>query len=207
MAPGDPDNPPSGRPAEPRGTTDGDVAPGSRDGSPAAPPGERGAGPASPDAETDPLPGLGACLAEELRAGDDVVLWRDAARRLAAECEALDTRPEAPPRHVVLVIAKTRKHRAGVHPDASAIFTHAWERDRGGPWTDAGARARVRSRRGHFSATLCLPQGTAQLAWIDAVVLWRPGLPWAPPGDTETGRLVLSWRRDATGAWVRGGTR
>jgi hypothetical protein len=165
------------------------------------------------------LPELEERLVPELRGGDDRDLWTDAATRLAEEIAAFDTTLASPPRHVVLTLAKTRKHRPGIHPDQHAAFTLAWERDRGdAEWRFAGERAHVKRRRGVFDATLCLPAGTAQLAWHDALVLWRPTLPWAPQHDEgrdehapavhhETGREYLRYRRDAQARWVFLGTR
>jgi len=162
------------------------------------------------------LPELEERLVPELRGGDDRELWLDAATRLADQIAAFDGTLPSPPRHVVLNLAKTRKHRPGIHPDQHAAFTLAWERDRGDPsWRFAGETARIQRRRGVYSATLCLPAGTAQLAWHDVLVLWRPTLPVAPQRDDddgpavlhETGREFLRYRRDAQSRWVFLGTR
>jgi len=142
-------------------------------------------------------------LDPELRAGDDRDLWADAVLRVAADVEALDRRIETPPRHVVLTVARVRRHRPGTHPDDHATMHLAWERDRGeSGWRFAGESVRVRRRRGSFTATLCLPAGTVSLAYVEALVLWRPHLPWALPSEHETGREVYRYRRDSEGRWA-----
>lgn len=126
----------------------------------------------------------------------------------------LDAIP-GPPRHVTLSLARVPRRGAGVHPDESATLRLSWERARGDDaWRFAGTRPRVRSRRGSFTATVCLPAGTNGLAWVDALVLWRPHLPWADeasdapsrparggPGDHETGRQTYRYRREPDGSW------
>jgi len=148
------------------------------------------------------LPDLAERLDPELRGGDDRDLWFDVAARVAADVVALDAGPATPPRHVLLALARVPRHRAGVHPDERATLHLAWERSRGdAAWTFAGARPRVRSRHGSYTATVCIPAGTAGLAWVDAVVLWRPRLPWAPPEDHETGRETYRYLRGPDGSW------
>jgi hypothetical protein len=84
----------------------------------------------------------------------------------------------------------------------------AWERDHGEPeWRFAGAHPRVRRRRGAYTATVCVPQGTTRLAYADVVVLWRPHLPWAPFEDTEMGRQTYRFTRDPKSKWWFGGVR
>lgn len=146
-------------------------------------------------------------LAPELRAGDDRDLWTDAVLRVVSDVEALDARTETPPRHVVLTVARVRRHRPGTHPDDHATMQLAWERDRGdAEWRFAGEHARIRRRRGSFTAALCLPAGTVSLAYVEALVLWRPHLPGAPPSEHETGREVYRYRRTSEGRWAFLGT-
>lgn len=145
-------------------------------------------------------------LAPELRGGDDPGLWLDAARRAAADVAGLDARLESPPRHVVLTLTRVRRVNRGVHPDATATLSLSWERERGGAWEFAGPTPRIRSGRGRFHATVCLPVGTNGLAWADVLVIWRPGAPWARerdggPRDHETGRQTYRYRRESDGAW------
>lgn len=148
------------------------------------------------------LDGIEEQFDRELRGGDDRTLWEDLAPRVASDVAALDRRLESPPRHVTLSLARVPRHRGGVHPDEQATLHLAWERDRDGDrWRFAGAHPRVRSRHGWYTATVCLPAGTAGLAWVEALVLWRPRLPWAPPEDHETGRQTYRYRRDADGSW------
>jgi hypothetical protein len=104
--------------------------------------------------------------------------------------------------HVVLSVVRVRWHCLGTHPDAHATLHLSWERDRGDPaWRFLGEHPHLRRKHGSFSATLCLPAGTAGLAWVEALVLWRPHLPGAPPSEHETGREVYRYRRDADGRW------
>ena len=141
-------------------------------------------------------------LAPELRAGDDADLWSDAALRVAADVASLDAALETPPRHVLLTLARVRRRRAGVHPDDHATMQLSWERDRGDPaWRAADEHAKVRRRKGSFTATLCLPAGTVSLAFVDALVLWRPHLPGEQASEHETGREVYRYRRDSDGRW------
>lgn len=154
------------------------------------------------------LPELDSVLADELRRGDDAALWRGAALRAAEEIAGLDLRLEAPPRHVHLALAKPRRRTDGGHEDDSPVFAAWWERERGGAFAPVRGTPRLRRRRGHFVATLLLPGGTEGLAWIDALMLWRPHLPWAPPdaaGSHEIGRSRQRWRRDADARWVFAG--
>jgi hypothetical protein len=141
-------------------------------------------------------------LAPELRGGDDPALWRDALCRVAEDVAGLDRDLETPPRHVLLSIVRIRGGKPGAHPDDRPTLRLAWERDRGDSgWRFAGAHPRTRSRHGSYTATLCLPAGTNALAWVEAVVLWRPHVPWAAPEDHETGRQAYRYRREAGGSW------
>lgn len=141
-------------------------------------------------------------LEPELRAGDDRSLWRDVLCRVADDVAKLDRTLETPPRHVLLSAVRIRGGRPGAHPDDRPTLRLAWERDRGDEtWSFAGPNPRTRSRHGAYTATVCLPGGTTGLAWVEAVVLWRPHLPWAPPEDHETGRQSYRYRREADGSW------
>lgn len=174
------------------------------------------------------LEGLGDRFDEELRAGDDRPLWEEVAVRAAEDAAGLDLRLETPPRQVTLFLARMRRHRGGVHPDHGATVQMAWVRQRGeAVWTYAGLRPHVRSRRGCFTASVCVPAGTVGLAWVEVVVLWRPHAPWAAQGaadgaahgadrgggrgatrgDHETGRQTYRYRREADGSWCFLGVR
>ena len=65
----------------------------------------------------------------------------------------------------------------------------------------------MRSRRGGYTVTVCIPAGTVRLGSVDALVLWRPRLPWAPPEDREVGRQKYRFRRDPEGRWKFFGVR
>ena len=152
------------------------------------------------------LDGLAALFDDELRGGDDRALWEDVAARVAGDVAALDRLPEAPPRHVTLVLARVRRARdrarPGAHPDDHATLHLAWERDRGdATFRFAGRHPHVRSRHGAYSATVCVPAGTNRPAWVEALVLWRPRRPWGPPEDHETGRQTYRYRRESDGSW------
>ena len=151
------------------------------------------------------LEGLAARFDDELRAGDDRALWEDVAARVAEDVAGLEARLESPPRHVTLALVRMRRRNAGVHPDDDVTLRLAWERDRGSDaWAFAGSQVHVRSRRGHYTVTACLPAGTTGLAWVDVLVLWRPHLPRgasAAGEDHETGRQTYRYRREADGRW------
>jgi hypothetical protein len=140
-------------------------------------------------------------LRAEFHGGDDAELWALAARLVAADVVKLDAGLEPAPRHVLLTFARVRRERAGIHPDAHATFALSWGRARGGSWQFVGEHPHVKRHRGSYWATVCLPAGTARLAFVDAVVLWRPHLPWAPPTDTEMGRQSYRFRREPDGRW------
>lgn len=147
-------------------------------------------------------------LSPELRGGDDRTLWELAVRHVAHDLATLDAALDTPPRHLLLALARVPGKRAGIHPDEQASLHFAWERDRGETkWSFAGAYPHRERRRGAYAATVCVPQGTTRLAYVDIVVLWRPRLPWAPPEDTEMGRQLFRFRRDAGARWRFAGTR
>jgi hypothetical protein len=103
---------------------------------------------------------------------------------------------------VLLAVVRMRSGKPGAHPDDHPTLHLCWERDRGDPeWRFAGENPRTRSRHGGFTATICIPAGTNALGWVEAVVVWRPHLPWATPDDHETGRQSYRYRREADGNW------
>jgi hypothetical protein len=158
----------------------------------------------APDAFRDAILAL---LAPELRGGDDRALWELAVREVAIDVAKLDDLDPAP-RHLLVAFARVPGKRAGIHPDEQATLHLAWEKDRGEPaWRFAGEHPHVERRRGSYAATVCIPQGTTRLAYVDAVVLWRPRLPWAGPEDTEMGRQSYRFARDAAAKWRFGGMR
>jgi hypothetical protein len=148
-----------------------------------------------------------ARLGPELRGGDDRTLWELVARQVAADLAALELLEPAP-RHLLVSFARVPGKRAGLHPDEQASLSLSWEKDRGErEWRFVGGHPHWKSRRGAFAASVCVPQGTNRLAYADVLVLWRPHLPWAPPQDTEIGRRVHRFRRDADSNWRHGGSR
>lgn len=157
--------------------------------------------------EATGVPPFLARLAPELRGGDDPALWELAVRRVLEDVAKLP-RLEPAPRHLLLTFARVPAKHAGPHPDDGASMSLSWEKDRDDDaWRFAGAHPRVRSRRGSYSATVCVPQGSMRLAFADVVVLWRPRLPWAPPQDTEMGRQVYRFTRTPDAAWRFAGVR
>jgi hypothetical protein len=147
-----------------------------------------------------------ARLSAELRGGDDRELWELVVRRVTADLAHLDALEPAP-RHLLVTFSRVPGKRAPSHPDEQASLAVSWERDRGAPWTAVGGHPHVKSRRGSYSASVCVPQGTNRLAFVDVLVLWRPRLPWAPPQDTEIGRQTYRFRRDADSHWHFAGVR
>lgn len=159
------------------------------------------------DTATSASDAILARLSPELRGGDDRALWDLVVRHVTADVARLDALDPAP-RHLLLAFARVPGKHAGLHPDEHASMHLAWERDHGEPaWRFAGANPRVRRRRGSYTATVCVPQGTTRLAYADVVVLWRPRLPWAPPEDTEMGRQTYRFGRDGEARWRFGGDR
>ena len=97
-------------------------------------------------------------LTREFHGGDDRELWSMVAHRVAADVAALDTALVTPPRHLLVVFARTRRDEAGAHPDDHPSFHLAWERDRGDEaWRFAGENPRTKRKRGHYVATVCVP--------------------------------------------------
>jgi len=148
-----------------------------------------------------------ARLAPELRGGDDRALWELVVRETMSDVGKLD-QIEPAPRHLLVAFARVPGKRAGLHPDEQASLFLAWERGRDEPeWRFVGTHPHVERRRGSYAASVCVPQGTTRLAYVDVVVLWRPRAPWAPPEDTEMGRQIYRFRRDADSTWRFGGAR
>jgi hypothetical protein len=142
-----------------------------------------------------------ALLSPELRGGDDRVLWGLVVRAVTADLAKLDAL-ETPPRHLLVSFARVPGKRAGIHPDEQASLRLAWEKDRGETaWRFVGDSPHVKSRRGSYAASVCVPQGTTRLAYVEVVVLWRPHLPWAAPTETEMGRQAYRFQRDPDSTW------
>jgi hypothetical protein len=148
-----------------------------------------------------------ARLSPELRGGDDRELWALAVRRVSADLEKLGGLDPAP-RHLLVSFARVPGKHAGVHPDDGASMSLSWEKDKGeSAWRFAGPHPRVKSRHGSYAASVCIPQGTTRLAFVDVLVVWRPRLPWAPPQDTEIGRQSYRFTRGPDAAWRFSGLR
>jgi hypothetical protein len=146
-------------------------------------------------------------LAPELRGGDDATLWALVVRHVVGDLAKLDALDPAP-RHLLVTFARVPGRHAGPHPDDAASMSLSWEKDRDdAEWRFAGEHPRVRSRRGAYAATVCVPQGTNRLAFADVLVLWRPRLPWAPPQETEIGRQSYRFLRNADASWRFAGAR
>jgi hypothetical protein len=148
-----------------------------------------------------------ARLSPELRGGDDRALWELAVREVMSDVSKFD-QIDPVPRRLLVAFARVPGKRAGLHPDEQASLFLAWERGRDEPeWRFVGTHPHVERRRGSYAAAVCVPQGTTRLAYVDVVVLWRPRAPWAPPQDTEMGRQLYRFRRDADAKWRFGGVR
>jgi hypothetical protein len=84
----------------------------------------------------------------------------------------------AAPRRVTLTFARVPRERAGADPDDHATLSLPSERERGdAEWRFVGEHPHLKRHRGTYSATICLPAGTTRLAYVEAVVLWRPHRP------------------------------
>jgi hypothetical protein len=137
-------------------------------------------------------------LKDGLNGGDDLELWWLAAKHATTDVAALDPSP----RRVTLTFARVPRENSGAHPDDRATFSLSWEREKGSSdWRFVGEHPHLKRHRGTYSATICLPAGTTRLASVDAVMLWRPHRPWAPPTDTEIGRQIYRFRRDPESRW------
>jgi hypothetical protein len=148
-----------------------------------------------------------ARLSPELRGGDDRALWELVVREVMTDVGKLESLEPAP-RHLLVAFARVPGKRAGIHPDEQASLFLAWERDRDeSEWRFAGTHPHIERRRGSYAASVCVPQGTTRLAYVDVVVLWRPRAPWAQPEDTEMGRQLYRFRRDGDSTWKFGGVR
>ncbi len=148
-----------------------------------------------------------AKLAPEYRGGDDPALWELVVRETMNDVAKLDALEPAP-RRLLVAFARVPGKRAGIHPDEHASLFVAWEKERDErSWRFVGTHPHVERRRGSFAASVCVPQGTTRLAYVDVVALWRPRAPWAPPEDTEMGRQVYRFRREADATWRFGGVR
>jgi hypothetical protein len=145
-------------------------------------------------------------LAGELRGGDDRELWELVVRRVVDDFAKLDALEPAP-RRLLVAFARVPGTKGALHPDEHASMHLAWEKDRGADWRFAGPNPHWKRRRGAYAATVCVPQGTTRLAWIDVVVLWRPRPPWAGPEQTEMGRQSYRFHRDVDARWRFGGAR
>ena len=148
-----------------------------------------------------------ARLSPELRGGDDRALWELAVREFMSDVAQFD-QLDPSPRRLLVAFARVRGKHAGIHPDEHASLFLAWERGRDDAgWRFVGTHPHVERRRGTYAASVCVPQGTTRLAYVDVVVLWRPRAPWAGPEDTEMGRQLYRFRRDADAKWRFGGVR
>jgi hypothetical protein len=174
------------------------------------------------DTAHDTCDAILARLSPELRGGDDRALWELAVRETMSDVAKLDG-IDPVPRRLLVAFARVPGKRAGIHPDEQASLFLAWERDRDeSEWRFVGTHPHVERRRGSYAAAVCVPQGTTRLAYVDVVVLWRPRAPWASretvprtvsygpgrcPQDTEMGRQLYRFRRDADAKWRFGGVR
>lgn len=151
---------------------------------------------------TSPAHAVAGALATRLRRGDDETLWRLVVDQALADVDEAAGDPDHGIRRLVLVFACVPARAPDLHPDDAAHWQAHFTRERHGDvWTEEPGHPRFQRRRGHYRATVCVPAGSARLALAEVTVLWRPRLPWAPPQDTEMGRVEYLFTRDPDSTW------
>ena len=111
-----------------------------------------------------PFPFVDDLLAA-LGGGDDPDLWRLVADTFAAGLEGRIELRMNPPRHLVVGFARVPRRTREAHPEEHATLRMHWGRERGvEAWEALGPHPRLRRKRGHYVAIVCVPGGSRRLA-------------------------------------------